>query len=89
MTLKDWNITNPDALLCKDDVIVKIRYRKQENHCTVTITPDNLLHVQLHEPLTAIASGQAAAFYKDGLLLGGGIITEALSATHPLHQQKE
>lgn len=23
MTLKDWNITNPDALLCKDDVIVK------------------------------------------------------------------
>jgi tRNA-specific 2-thiouridylase len=42
----------------------------------VTVTPDNFLHVQLHEPLTAIASGQAAAFYKDGLLLGGGIIVE-------------
>jgi len=35
------------------------------------------LHIQLHEPLTAIAPGQAAAFYKDDLLLGGGIIVKA------------
>ena len=41
MTLKDWNITNPDALLCKNDVIVKIRYRKQANRCTVTLQADN------------------------------------------------
>lgn len=76
MYLKDWNIVNKDMLLNHSDIIVKIRYRKQENHCTVTITPDNLLHVQLHEPLTAIAIGQAAVFYKNGYLLGGGIITE-------------
>lgn len=76
MLLKDWNIVNKERLLGHSAIIVKIRYRKQENHCTVTITPDNMLHVQLHEPLTAIAPGQAAAFYKDGLLLGGGIITE-------------
>ena len=76
MLLKDWNIVNRERLLGHEDIIVKIRYRKQENHCTVTVTPDNFLHVQLHEPLTAIASGQAAAFYKDGLLLGGGIIVE-------------
>lgn len=76
MLLKDWNIVNRERLLGHVDIIVKIRYRKQENHCTVTVTPDNFLHVQLHEPLTAIASGQAAAFYKDGLLLGGGIIVE-------------
>lgn len=74
MLLKEWNIINKERLLGHNDIIVKIRYRKQENHCTVTITPDNLLHIQLHEPLTAIAPGQAAAFYKDGLLLGGGII---------------
>lgn len=77
MLLKDWNIINKERLLGHNDIIVKIRYRKQENHCTVTITPDNLLHIQLHEPLTAIAPGQAAAFYKDNLLLGGGIIIEA------------
>lgn len=77
MWLKDWNIVNRERILGHSDIIVKIRYRKQENHCTVTITSDNKLHVQLHEPLTAIAPGQAAAFYKDGLLLGGGIIIES------------
>lgn len=74
MSLKDWNITNPSLLLGKDDVIVKIRYRKQANRCTVTLQPDDTLHVQLHEPLTAIAAGQAAAFYRDDVVLGGGII---------------
>ncbi len=74
MTLKEWNINNPALLLDKDDVIVKIRYRKQANRCTVTLQADNTLHVQLHEPLTAIAAGQAAAFYRDDVVLGGGII---------------
>ena len=74
MCLKDWNIINPSLLLGHDDVIVKIRYRKQANRCTVTLLPDNTLHVQLHEPLTAIASGQAAAFYREDVILGGGII---------------
>ena len=74
MVLKDWNIVDKDRLLGHDDIIVKIRYRKQKNHCTVTVTDDGLLHVQLHESLTAIAVGQAAAFYKNDLVLGGGII---------------
>lgn len=77
MFLKDWNIVKEERLLNNPDVIVKIRYRKQENHCTVTITSDNLLYIRLHEPLTAVAPGQAAAFYKDGLLLGGGIIVSS------------
>lgn len=76
MRLKDWNIINSSLLLGKDDVIVKIRYRKQANRCTVTLLPDNTLHVQLHEPLTAIAAGQAAAFYREDVVLGGGIILE-------------
>lgn len=75
--LKDWNFVNQERILGRSDIIVKIRYRKQENHGTITITLDHLLHVQLHEPLTAIAPGQAAAFYGDGLLLGGGIIVNA------------
>ena len=74
MRLKEWNITQPALLLNRDDIIVKIRYRKQANRCTVTLLPDHTLHVQLHEPLTAIAAGQAAAFYKDDVVLGGGII---------------
>lgn len=74
MRLKEWNITNPDLLLGREDVIVKIRYRKQANRCTVTLLPDQTLHVELHEPLAAIAPGQAAAFYRDDVVLGGGII---------------
>ena len=74
--LKDWNITNPALLLDRDDVIVKIRYRKQANRCTVTLLADNTLQVSLHEPLTAVAAGQAAAFYRDDTVLGGGIIME-------------
>ena len=76
MRLKNWNIVNPSLLLDRDDVTVKIRYRKQENGCTVTLLPDNTLHVRLHEPLTAIAPGQAAAFYRNDVVLGGGIIME-------------
>ena len=77
MWLKGWNLVNQERTLGRSDIIVKIRYRKQENHGTITVTSDHLLHVQLHEPLTAIAPGQAAAFYGDGLLLGGGIIVNA------------
>lgn len=76
MRLKDWNIVNPTLLFGQDDVIVKIRYRKQANRCTVTLLPDNTLHIHLHEPLTAIAPGQAAALYRGDTLLGGGIIME-------------
>ena len=77
MWLKDWNLVNQERTLGRSDILVKIRYRKQENYGTITVTSDHLLHVQLHEPLTAIAPGQAAAFYGDGLLLGGGIIVNA------------
>ena len=74
MWLKDWNIIDDSRLFGHDDIIVKIRYRKQENHCRVELDERGLLHLSLLEPLTAVAPGQAAAFYKDGLLLGGGII---------------
>ena len=74
MRLKSWNIVSPEMLLDRDDVIVKIRYRKQANRCTVSLLPDQTLLVKLHEPLTAIASGQAAAFYNGNRVLGGGII---------------
>ena len=76
MRLKEWHIIDESRLLGHADIVVKIRYRKQHNHCTVTMIDGGLLHVQLHEPLAAIAPGQAAVFYKDGLVLGGGIIVD-------------
>ena len=75
MYLKDWNLIDEKRVLGAEEVIVKIRYRKQANRCQVALRPDGCLQVSLLEPLESIAPGQAAAFYdKAGLLLGGGII---------------
>ena len=74
MWLHQACVINPDALLGKDDVVVKIRYRKQANRCTVTRIDKDCLHVRLHEPLAAIAAGQAAVFYRGETVLGGGIV---------------
>lgn len=75
MYLKNWNLADESRVLQAEQVIVKIRYRKQANHARVSLTADGLLHVRLIEPLESIAPGQAAAFYdEEGRLLGGGVI---------------
>lgn len=76
MYLKDWNIIEKKNLLEQEGIIVKIRYRKQSNRCIVSLRDNGLLHIYLYEPLTAIAIGQAAAFYRGDVLLGGGIICD-------------
>lgn len=73
--LKDWQTVHLPELLACPELLVKIRYRKQINHCTVETTPEGLLRISLREPLTSIAPGQAAAFYSGDRVLGGGIIT--------------
>lgn len=72
--LQQWCAVSPDELLSCPDLVVKIRYRKQLNRCYVQFTSQGLLRVFLHAPLTAIAPGQAAAFYSGQRVLGGGII---------------
>ena len=75
MYLSHWYLACPDEVIgSNDEIIVKIRYRKQANRCRVTLTADNRLHVCLHEPLASIACGQAAVFYRDNIVLGGGFI---------------
>lgn len=74
MWLKEWNLYDVGKVLSMDEVIVKIRYRKQANRCKVSLVGDKL-YLALIDPLESIAKGQAAAFYDaQGLLLGGGII---------------
>ncbi|SHF80007.1 tRNA-specific 2-thiouridylase [Mariniphaga anaerophila] len=53
---------------------VKIRYRLQENLCTITLLPENRAIVQLKEPLAMVAKGQTAVIYEDDCVLGGGFI---------------
>lgn len=74
MHLKNWNVMDKERLFEKENIMVKIRYRKQQNRCRVYLLKNGLLQVELFEPLTAVAPGQAAVFYENDLLLGGGII---------------
>lgn len=72
--LNSYQLINPNDFTDAFDVIVKIRYRNQANHCRVICIDENTLKVELQEPLNAVAPGQAAAFYRNGIVLGGGII---------------
>lgn len=60
--------TNP--VVCK----VKLRYRMKEQPAVVYPGENNTAHIEFEEPQRAKTPGQAAVFYDDNLVLGGGII---------------
>lgn len=59
------------------EALVKIRYNHAGTPGTLTPLPNGRVQVKLHAPQRAIAAGQAAVFYQDDLVLGGGWITRA------------
>lgn len=54
---------------------VKIRYKSQEVPAVISPMDDSKVLVKLLQPEKAITPGQSAVFYKDDVVLGGGIIT--------------
>lgn len=52
----------------------KIRYRQQDQQCTIQKITDNELLVEFTAPQWAITPGQSIVFYQQGECLGGGII---------------
>jgi tRNA-specific 2-thiouridylase len=62
--------TPPESL----EVIAKIRYNHPGTAATVHPGADGLATVKLHEPQRAVTPGQAAVFYQDDLVVGGGWI---------------
>lgn len=61
-------------------VYAKIRYRKKEAPCTVSLE-GNSAQVLFFEEQEAITPGQSVVFYADDCVLGGGIIEEVLHGT--------
>ena len=57
------------------EVTAKIRYNHPGTAATVTPLGGDRAKVKLHEPQRAITPGQAAVFYQDDLVVGGGWIT--------------
>ena len=56
------------------DASVKIRYNHPGTPATVNPLPGGRVKVKLHTPQRAITAGQAAVFYQDAFVLGGGWI---------------
>jgi tRNA-specific 2-thiouridylase len=56
------------------EVTAKIRYNHPGTPATVTPLGGNRVRVKLHVPQRAITPGQAAVFYQDDLVVGGGWI---------------
>ncbi len=63
-----------DKLTEPVEVTTKIRYNHPGTPATVTPTGNGSVKVKLHSAQRAITPGQAAVFYQDDLVLGGGWI---------------
>jgi tRNA-specific 2-thiouridylase len=63
--------TTPESF----EATVKIRYNHPGTLATVTPLPNGTAKVRLQTPQRAITPGQAAVFYQDDLVVGGGWIT--------------
>jgi tRNA-specific 2-thiouridylase len=63
-----------DQLTEPIEVTAKIRYNHPGTPATVTPLEQGRVKVKLHSPQRAITPGQAAVFYQDDLVVGGGWI---------------
>jgi tRNA-specific 2-thiouridylase len=58
--------------------LVKIRYKAADAWATVTPLEDGRAHVRFDHAMRDITPGQAAVFYDGEVLVGGGVIEEAV-----------
>ncbi|MFA6403286.1 MAG: tRNA 2-thiouridine(34) synthase MnmA [Salinivirgaceae bacterium] len=78
MLVENYHLLYADDF--EQDVITRIRYRKQSASSKVTIIDKNRLLVTFMEPEWSIAPGQTATFYLGDKLLGGGYILGSTAA---------
>ncbi|MCF0145087.1 MAG: tRNA 2-thiouridine(34) synthase MnmA [Eubacterium sp.] len=54
--------------------VVKIRYRHPGEAARIIREGEDLLRIEFENPVRSATPGQSAVFYKDGYILGGGVI---------------
>ena len=63
-----------EALSGEMEVIGKVRYSHKGAECVIKPVENGLVECRFKEPQRAMTPGQAAVFYKDDYVVGGGII---------------
>jgi tRNA-specific 2-thiouridylase len=67
-----WTSIDPPAGPIEADV--RVRHRGREVPATITPDDSGGAGIRFHEPMRAVAPGQAAVFYRGDLVVGGGTI---------------
>jgi len=68
-----------DRLDSPIEACAKIRYRDRETPCTIEPLDEGAATVLFKSPKSAVANGQAAVFYRNSEVLGGGFITSVIN----------
>ena len=77
--IKSFKINNLNFMAVEDikepvHLFTKIRYNHKGTYCTVERTGEDELTCTFDNPEKAVTPGQAAVFYKDNIVVGGGTI---------------
>ena len=81
----DWIGRPPAGLTDGLRCMAKVRYRQDDQSCTVSSVGDTL-SVEFDEPQRAVAPGQFAVFYDADRCLGGAVIDRILLSVTPAHR---
>ncbi len=57
---------------------VRIRYKHKEAKALLSPGDSGKIHVEFEKPQRAITPGQAAVFYEDDVVLGGGVVSSSM-----------
>lgn len=70
----ELNLFDPTLLTNETNVLVKVRYATPATPATIYPLTSTGLRIRFHEPQRALSPGQSAVFYREDVVLGGGII---------------
>lgn len=75
LTATDIDWIDPDFKLSGEmKVKAKVRYRQNDQDCTISMLPDGRLHARFDIPQRAVTTRQSIVIYKDDICLGGAMI---------------
>jgi tRNA-specific 2-thiouridylase len=79
----DLNVISGEPLTHPLEAMVKVRYRQTETPALLEPMAPGRIKISFQRPQKAVAPGQAAVFYQNDVVIGGGTIVSAGQAQGP------